>query len=131
MTDAVTGHLELEVLRLLYDLEEGRGDKDVVDSEDGGEKNILRAGVEVVCDLFDLLGVFRNGDRLQVNFLHLLQLFHEVLRLHSPHAVHVGEDAHQSLAVLVSAVESEDLVVTEYLYQLREGEVTDIFEMLR
>ena len=33
MTDAVAGHLELEVLRLLDDLEEGRGNEDVVDPE--------------------------------------------------------------------------------------------------
>ena len=78
MTDTVAGHLELEVLWLLDDLEEGRGDEDVVDTEYRGQQDVLRAGVEMVSDFFDLFRVFWNDDRLQVNFLHFLQFLHEV-----------------------------------------------------
>ena len=85
----------------------------------------------MVGDLLDLFRVFRNDDRLQINFLHLLHLLHEVRGLHAPHPVHVGEDAHESLAVLVSAVESEYLVVAKDVDQLGEREVTDIFEVFR
>ena len=61
----------------------------------------------MVGDVFDFFGVLGNGDRLDVDLLQLVDVLHVDLAGDAPHLVHVVEHTHQSLAILVSTVQSK------------------------